>query len=138
MDRERARVGHGRADCLRNAHGGARLYRIGTGAPAEITQAGITPEDAGLTPPPRLSDEYVWRDGTWVVNAAVVAGKEREAAMNAFMSRMEKARAKNLGKADAFERPRFDARAQYQMKLVRVVDAPAGALGQKLVLEPQR
>ncbi|WP_230479341.1 hypothetical protein [Burkholderia humptydooensis] len=80
----------------------------------------------------------MWRDGTWVVNAAVVAGKEREAAMNAFMSRMEKARAKNLGKADAFERPRFDARAQYQMKLVRVVDAPAGALGQKLVLEPQR
>ncbi|WP_082761372.1 tail fiber assembly protein [Burkholderia savannae] len=110
---------------------GVRLYRTDTGAPAEITKAGVTPEDAGLTTAPRPSDEYVWRDGTWVVDAAVVARKERQAAMNAFMSRMEKARAKNLGKADAlaagqldaFERALFDAWAQYQMKLVRVVEA---------------
>ncbi|WP_082728058.1 tail fiber assembly protein [Burkholderia mayonis] len=110
---------------------GVRLYRTDTGAPAEITKAGVKPEDAGLTTTPRPSDEYVWSDGKWVVDAAVIARKEREAAMNAFLSRMEKARAKNLGKADAlaagqldaFERACFDAWAQYQMKLVRVVEA---------------
>lgn len=110
---------------------GVRLYRTDSGSPAEITRSGVKPEDVGLTETPRPSDEHVWRDGAWRVDGQIVARKQREAAMNDFTSRMEKARTKNRGKADAlaagqldpFERALFEAWAAYQMALVRVVES---------------
>ncbi|WP_231753742.1 tail fiber assembly protein [Burkholderia savannae] len=110
---------------------GVRLYRTDSGSPAEITRSGVKPEDVGLTETPRPSDEHVWRDGAWRVDEQIVARKQREAAMNDFTSRMEKARTKNRGKADAlaagqldpFERALFEAWAAYQMALVRVVES---------------
>ncbi|WP_257835016.1 tail fiber assembly protein [Burkholderia glumae] len=111
---------------------GVRLYRTDTGEPSEITVAGVTPEAAELTEVPRPSDEYVWKDGAWVVNEAAVKERARTAAMNEFYARMEKARQKNLGKSDArvtgklsdIDAAMFDAWAEYQVALVQVVDLP--------------
>ncbi|RKT99779.1 phage tail protein [Burkholderia sp. Nafp2/4-1b] len=112
---------------------GVRLYRTDTGEPGEITVAGVSPEDAGLTEVPRPSDEYVWRDGAWVVDEAIVAERVRAAAMSDFYARMEQARQRNLGKMDAraaglltdVDEAMFDAWAAYQVALVRVVDLPS-------------
>ncbi|KAG8154144.1 tail fiber assembly protein [Burkholderia catarinensis] len=112
---------------------GIRLYRTESGATAEITVAGVTPEDVGLTEVPRPSDAHVWRDGTWTIDEQIVADKAREAAMNDFFARLEKARRQNLGKSDAritgrlsdLEAATFDAWADYQMALSGVVDSPA-------------
>ncbi|WP_322079249.1 tail fiber assembly protein [Burkholderia cepacia] len=111
---------------------GVRLYRTESGFAAEITVAGMTPDEAGLTEEPRPSDAHVWRDGAWVIDEQIVADKERETAMNDFFGRLEKARRQNLGKSDAritgrmsdLEEATFDAWADYQMALSSVVDAP--------------
>ncbi|KWF66633.1 tail fiber assembly protein [Burkholderia pseudomultivorans] len=111
---------------------GVRLYRTDTGEPGEITVAGVSPDEAGLTEIPRPSDEYVWNDGAWVLDEAVVAERVRAAAMEDFYARMEGARQRNLGKSDArvtgklsdIEAAMFDAWAAYQVALVRVVDSP--------------
>ncbi|MFJ1213301.1 tail fiber assembly protein [Burkholderia pyrrocinia] len=111
---------------------GVRLYRTDTGAPGEITVAGVSPSDAGLTDVPRPSDEYFWKDGLWVLDEEVVAERVRAAAMADFHERMEKARYENLGKADArvtgllsdIEAATFDAWAAYQVALVGVIDLP--------------
>nr|WP_244110551.1 tail fiber assembly protein [Burkholderia cenocepacia] len=111
---------------------GVRLYRTESGAVAEITVAGVTPDEAGLTEVPRPSDEHVWRDGGWAIDEEIVAGKVREAAMNDFFARLEKARKQNLGKSDArvtgrlsdLEVATFDAWTDYQVALVRVVESP--------------
>ncbi|HDR9034343.1 TPA: tail fiber assembly protein [Burkholderia vietnamiensis] len=111
---------------------GVRLYRTESGAVAEITVAGVTPDEAGLTEVPRPSDEHVWRDGGWAIDEEIVADKVREAAMNDFFARLEKARKKNLGKSDArvtgrlsdLDAATFDAWTDYQVALVRVVESP--------------
>ncbi|SDR19871.1 virus tail fibre assembly protein, lambda gpK [Burkholderia orbicola] len=111
---------------------GVRLYRTDSGAAAEITVAGVTPQETGLTEVPRPSDEHVWRDGAWTLDEEIVANKTREAAMNDFFARLEKARQQNLGKADARVTGRlsdiaeatFDAWADYQVALVNVVESP--------------
>lgn len=111
---------------------GVRLYRTASGAVAEITVAGVTPDEVGLTEVPRPSDEHVWRDGGWAIDEEIVAGKIREAAMNDFFARLEKARKQNLGKSDArvtgrlsdLEAATFDAWTDYQVSLVRVVESP--------------
>ncbi|AXF21349.1 phage tail protein [Burkholderia pyrrocinia] len=112
---------------------GVRLYRTESGATAEITVAGVTPEDAELTEVPRPSDTHVWRDGAWTVDEKIVADKARELAMNDFFARLEKARQQNLGKSDArvtgrlsdLEEATFDAWTDYQVALVRVVESPS-------------
>ncbi|WP_230939066.1 tail fiber assembly protein [Burkholderia vietnamiensis] len=111
---------------------GVRLYRTESGAVAEITVAGVTPDEAGLTEVPRPSDEHVWRDGGWAIDEEIVADKVREAAMNDFFARLEKARKQNLGKSDArvtgrlsdLDAATFDAWTDYQVALVRVVESP--------------
>ncbi|RQT18213.1 phage tail protein [Burkholderia contaminans] len=111
---------------------GVRLYRTESGAAAEITVAGMTLEDTGLTEVPRPSDAHVWRDGAWAIDEQIVADRERETAMNDFFARLEKARRQNLGKSDAritgrmsdLEAATFDAWADYQMALSNTVDAP--------------
>ncbi|UTV53955.1 tail fiber assembly protein [Burkholderia arboris] len=110
---------------------GVRLYRTESGAAAEITVAGVTPDDAGLTEDPRPSDAHVWREGAWVVDEKIVADRARESAMNDFFARLEKARQQNRGKADArmtgrlsdLEETTFDAWADYQVSLVNVVES---------------
>lgn len=112
---------------------GVRLYRTDSGSAAEITVAGVTPDDAGLTEVPRPSDAHVWRDGAWAIDEEIVAGKAREVAMNDFFARLEKARQQNIGKADAWvtgrlsdlEAATFHAWAEYQLALVRVVESPS-------------
>ncbi|WP_176047420.1 tail fiber assembly protein [Burkholderia sp. BCC1644] len=111
---------------------GVRLYRTESGSAAEITVAGVTPDEAGLTEVPRPSDAHVWRDGAWAIDEVVVAGKAREVAMNDFFARLEKARQQNLGKSDAWvtgrlsdlEAATFHAWTEYQLALVRVVESP--------------
>ncbi|WP_333986682.1 tail fiber assembly protein [Burkholderia cepacia] len=111
---------------------GVRLYRTESGAAAEITAAGVTPDDAGLTEKPRPTDTHVWREGAWVVDEKIVADRARESAMNDFFARLEKARQQNRGKADArmtgrlsdLEEATFDAWADYQVELVNVVESP--------------
>ncbi|WP_260438555.1 tail fiber assembly protein [Burkholderia contaminans] len=112
---------------------GVRLYRTESGAVAEITVAGVTPDEAGLTEAPRPSDAHVWRDGSWAIDEEIVAGRVRESAMNDFFARLEKARNQNLGKSDArvtgrlsdLEAATFDAWTDYQVALVRVVESPS-------------
>jgi hypothetical protein len=112
---------------------GVRLYRTESGAAAEITVAGVTPDDAGLTEMPRPSDTHVWLDGAWVVDEKIVADRARETAMNDFFARLESARQQNRGKSDArmtgrlsdLEEATFDAWTDYQMALVRVVESPS-------------
>ncbi|MGU7780461.1 phage tail assembly chaperone [Burkholderia sp. PU8-34] len=111
---------------------GVRLYRTDSGAAAEITVAGVKPEEAGLTEMPRPSEEHVWRDETWTVDEQTVAEQVREAAMNDFFARLEKARQQNLGKSDArvtrrlsdLEEATFDAWTDYQVALTHVVESP--------------
>ncbi|WP_412525932.1 tail fiber assembly protein [Burkholderia lata] len=111
---------------------GVRLYRTDSGAAAEITVAGVTPQEAGLTEAPRPSDEHVWRDDAWTVDEEIVANKVRESAMNDFFARLETARKQNLGKADARVTGRlsdiaeatFDAWTDYQVALVNAVESP--------------
>ncbi|MGT0246661.1 tail fiber assembly protein [Burkholderia pyrrocinia] len=111
---------------------GVRLYRTESGAVAEITVAGVTPDEVGLTEVPRPSDAHVWRDGAWAIDEEIVAGRVREAVMNDFFARLEKARKQNLGKSDArvtgrlsdLEAATFDAWTDYQVALVRVVESP--------------
>ncbi|WP_257827303.1 tail fiber assembly protein [Burkholderia glumae] len=111
---------------------GVRLYRTESGAAAEITVAGVIPEDAGLTERPRPSDAHVWRDGEWVVDEKLVADRVREAAMNDFFARLEKGRQQNRGKSDArmtgrlsdLEEATFDAWADYQVALANIAESP--------------
>ncbi|MEK7892298.1 tail fiber assembly protein [Burkholderia contaminans] len=111
---------------------GVRLYRTESGIAAEITVAGVMPDDVGLTEQPRPSDTHVWRDGKWVVDEKIVVDRARESAMNDFLARLEKARQQNRGKSDArmtgrlsdLEEATFDAWADYQVALVNVVESP--------------
>jgi len=110
---------------------GVVLYRQDTGEPAELVAAGVTPEEKGLAETPRPSPDHVWRDGDWQVDEARVALRLRRDAMAEFNARMELAREKNRGKADAQaagmltpeETYYFRAWAAYQLALVRVVES---------------
>lgn len=123
---------------------GMMLYRQAEGAPAEILVAGITPEDAGLTPSPRPSDEYHFVGGEWVVNPEVLAIRERATAMAEFDQRMDLAKAKNAGKADALAAGLLDvggaalfkAWAAYQVAVVAVVEADSFPAGRVWPPEP--
>ncbi|SEK13053.1 tail fiber assembly protein [Paraburkholderia diazotrophica] len=108
---------------------GRILYRQDNGTPAEILVAGTTPAENGLTETPRPSDEYVFRDGAWAIDPAIVAQRVRAAAMAEFDLRMTHARTMNAGKADAYaagllsreEAYYFRAWSAYQLDLVRAI-----------------
>ncbi|MGC2960180.1 tail fiber assembly protein [Paraburkholderia graminis] len=108
---------------------GLMLYRQDNGAPAEILIAGTTPAEHGLTETPRPSDEYMFHDGAWVIDPAIVAQRVRAAAMAEFDVRMTHARTMNAGKADAYaagllsreEAYYFRAWSAYQLDLVRAI-----------------
>ncbi|MDN7430516.1 tail fiber assembly protein [Burkholderia sp. AU45388] len=110
---------------------GLMLYRQDTGEPAELMTAGLTPEAQGLTEAPRPSPDHVWVDGEWLADPARIAERERAAAMAEFTSRLERARAINHGKADAYaagmltrkEAYSFLAWSSYQLDLVRAIEA---------------
>ncbi len=95
-------------------------------------KAGFTPQECGLTDKPRPSPEFVWSDGDWLIDPALVAEQKRTAAMTEFHTRMDKARSANLGKADALVAGLLDelgvklfkAWAAYQLALVSVIEAP--------------
>ena len=111
---------------------GVVLYRTDTGEPAEIVKAGITPQEAGLTPDPRPSELHHWTDSGWALDPARVAERARAEAMAEFDQLMALARAKNAGKADGYaagllsptEAAIFKAWSNYQLDLVRVINAP--------------
>ncbi|MDR6469547.1 hypothetical protein J2777_003275 [Paraburkholderia graminis] len=108
---------------------GLMLYRQDNGQPAEIQVAGATPAEHGLTETPRPSDEYMFRDGAWVIDPVLVAQRVRAAAMAEFDMRMTHARTMNAGKADAYaagllsreEAYYFRAWSAYQLDLVRAI-----------------
>ncbi|AOJ61164.1 phage tail protein [Burkholderia ubonensis] len=110
---------------------GQILYRRDNGEPAEITAAGTTPDEHGLTEMRRPSDDHVWRAGEWVIDSARVAEKKHAAAMAEFETRMARARSENRGKADAFAAKRLSREAayyflawtDYQLELVRVIES---------------
>ncbi|HDR9359265.1 TPA: tail fiber assembly protein [Burkholderia vietnamiensis] len=110
---------------------GRILYRQDNGAPAEILVAGTTPAENGLTEIPRPSDEYTFKDGAWVLDAAIVAQRVRAAAMAQFDLRMAHAQSVNAGKSDAYsaglltreEAYMFRAWSRYQLDLVRAIQA---------------
>jgi len=110
---------------------GQMLYRTDTGTAAEILAAGVTLEEAGLTDKPRPSDQYVWSNGEWAIDAAIVAEQKRAAAMQEFETLLGAARAANSGKSDAYaagllspaQAALFRAWANYQLALVRVIDS---------------
>lgn len=110
---------------------GVMLYRTSDGAQAEITIAGVTPDEAGLTDAPRPSAEHVWNDDKWTVDPVRIAQREHEEAMAEFEHRLEVARQANAGKADAYaadllspeECDQFRAWSAYQLDLVRAIQA---------------
>ncbi|MBR8073929.1 tail fiber assembly protein [Burkholderia cenocepacia] len=112
-------------------HRGQVLYRQDNGEPTEIMAAGTTPDELRLTDQRRPSDDHVWRNGEWVIDAARIAEKQRAAAMTEFETRMARARDMNRGKADAFAARRlsreeayyFLAWTDYQLDLVRVIES---------------
>ncbi|MCF7695300.1 tail fiber assembly protein [Mycetohabitans sp. B2] len=97
---------------------GRKLYRIDSGEEAEIFVAGVKPEDL--------------ENGDWKIDPAITARKQHDAVMAEFHIRMAKARAANLGEADALaagmlsdlDEALFKAWAQYQVTLVNVFDSP--------------
>ncbi|VVE35092.1 tail fiber assembly protein [Pandoraea fibrosis] len=115
---------------LKPDHRGRVLYRCETGEPAELLSAGVTPEDAGLTPLPRPTEQHEWSGASWRVSAEALARESRNAAMAEFQQRMATARRRNAGRADAFaagllndeETYYFKAWSAYQFDLVRVVE----------------
>jgi len=110
---------------------GRMLYRQDNGEAAEILAAGTTPAEHGLTETRRPSDEYAWRDGQWSIDPVVIATKVRAAAMAEFDMRMNRARAMNNGKSDAYaagllsvsDAYYFRAWSAYQLDLVRAIQA---------------
>ncbi|MEX3614171.1 MAG: tail fiber assembly protein [Burkholderia gladioli] len=111
---------------------GRALYRTDTGEPAQMTVAGVTPDQAGLTDRPRPSHEYVWTDGAWTISPEAVARNEKEAAMREFSRRLDIAQRATLGKSDAqavgllddVGLAQYKAWATYQMQLVSTINAP--------------
>jgi hypothetical protein len=109
---------------------GRILYRQDTGEAAEILVAGQTPAEHGLTEIPRPSEDHTWQGNGWQIDPAVIAQKQRVAAMAEFERRMTLARAKNAGKADAYaagllsevEIDRFRLWSAYQLALVRAIE----------------
>ncbi|MBU9199384.1 tail fiber assembly protein [Burkholderia gladioli] len=105
---------------------GRICYRTDTGEPVEISVAGKTPDELGLTTEPRPSPRHAWVDGAWVVPASVIAAEQQAAAQQTFDMLMAKARKANEGKADAYAAGQLDdegiyyfkAWAAYQMALV--------------------
>ncbi|GAB7536280.1 tail fiber assembly protein [Burkholderia sp. 3C] len=110
---------------------GRICYRTDTGEPVEISVAGKTPDELGLTTEPRPSARYAWVDGAWVVPAAVIEEEKRAAVQQTFDMLMTKAKKANEGKADAYAAGQLDAEgiyyfkawAAYQMALVAAMDA---------------
>ncbi|WP_269503736.1 tail fiber assembly protein [Burkholderia sp. IMCC1007] len=110
---------------------GVVLYRTSDGSPAEISIAGVAPNEAGLTDAPRPSTEYVWNGGQWTVDPALLAQRVHDEAMAEFERRMAIARQANAGKADAYaadllsreECDKFRAWSAYQLDLVRTIQA---------------
>lgn len=111
---------------------GRALYRTDTGEPAQLTVAGVTPDQVNLTAKPRPSDEYVWQDSDWVLSPEIVARHTKAAAMQEFSQRLESAQRATWGKADAnaagllddVALAQYKAWAAYQMQLVGTIDAP--------------
>ncbi len=105
---------------------GRICYRTDTGEPVEISVAGKTPDELGLTTEPRPSPRHAWVDGAWVVPASVIAAEQQAAAQQTFDMLMSKAKKANEGKADAYAAGQLDdegiyyfkAWAAYQMALV--------------------
>ncbi|NRF87563.1 tail fiber assembly protein [Burkholderia gladioli] len=105
---------------------GRICYRTDTGEPVEISVAGKTPDELGLTTEPRPSPRHAWVDGAWVVPASVIAAEQQAAAQQTFDMLMAKAKKANEGKADAYAAGQLDdegiyyfkAWAAYQMALV--------------------
>ncbi len=105
---------------------GRICYRTDTGEPVEISVAGKTPDELGLTTEPRPSPRHAWVDGAWLVPASVIAAEQQAAAQQTFDMLMAKARKANEGKADAYAAGQLDdegiyyfkAWAAYQMALV--------------------
>jgi hypothetical protein len=58
---------------------GVPLVSTETGAEVAITETGVTPADVGATDQPRPSAAHAWRDGAWVLDAALQAVLEAEA-----------------------------------------------------------
>ncbi|MXN77205.1 tail assembly chaperone [Burkholderia sp. 4701] len=110
---------------------GRVCYRTDTGEPVEITVAGTTPDDLGLTTEPRPSPRHAWLDGAWVVPPELLEREKRAAAMAEFERRLETARKANAGKADAYAAGLLDdegiytfkAWSAYQMALVSAIQA---------------
>ncbi|AJK46257.1 tail fiber assembly protein [Burkholderia plantarii] len=112
---------------------GRVLYRTSNGEPAEISRAGVTPEETGLTEKARPSDEYVWNDGDWAVDPQIVAAAKRKLAMEDFEKRYAEAQRQTLGKESAvaagllddLATATFRAWSAYQMQLVDVINGSA-------------
>ncbi|KUZ83265.1 tail fiber assembly protein [Burkholderia ubonensis] len=110
---------------------GRVCYRTDTGEPVEITVAGKTPDDLGLTIEPRPSPRHTWIDGAWTVPPELIEQEKRAAAMAEFEQRLETARKANAGKADAYAAGLLDdegtyyfkAWSAYQMALVSAIQA---------------
>lgn len=114
-------------------HRGRVLYRTSNGEPAEISCAGVTPGEVGLTDKSRPSSEYVWKDDDWVIDPDIVAAKRKQRAMEDFEKRYSEAQRQTLGKESAIAAGLLDdpatatfrAWSTYQMQLVDVINDPA-------------
>ncbi len=110
---------------------GQMLYRTTDGSAAEILQAGISVEDAGLTTKPRPSDQYVFANGDWAIDPTIVAAQKRAAGTLEFEALLTAARTANSGKSDAYaagllspaQAALFKAWASYQLALVNVFES---------------
>ncbi|RQS11272.1 tail assembly chaperone [Burkholderia sp. Bp9002] len=110
---------------------GRVCYRTDTGEPVEITVAGKTPDELGLTIEPRPSPRHAWVDGAWTVPPELIEQEKHAAAMAEFEQRLAAARKANAGKADAYAAGLLDdegiyyfkAWSAYQMALVSAIQA---------------
>ncbi|NRO98127.1 tail assembly chaperone [Paraburkholderia sp. NMBU_R16] len=112
---------------------GRICYRTDSGEPVEISVAGRTPAELGLTTQPRPSARHSWIDGTWTVPDELIAREKHDAAMAEFSRLMTVARRQTAGKADAYAAGLLDeeqiygfkAWSAYQMALVSAIEQEA-------------
>jgi len=112
---------------------GRICYRTDTGERAEISVAGRTPAELGLTVEPRPSVRHSWIDGKWTVPSELIAREKHDAAMAEFSRLMAAARRHTVGKADAYaagllddeQAYTFKAWSAYQMTLVSAIEREA-------------
>ncbi|MCY1204532.1 hypothetical protein D9M69_142500 [compost metagenome] len=117
---------------LRPDFRGITLYRQDTGEKAELAVAGITPAEAGLSERPRPSELHRWGGDDWVLDDDLMRARAHSDAMTEFENLLNHARDVNRGKADAYaagllsplEVALFKAWSEYQMALLRVIEAP--------------